>query len=58
MAQYKPRPNVSGGAGGERFDHRANVKEGAKLARRLQDAAEIAEAIAPDEAPVEKEASQ
>jgi len=31
------RPNVSGGAGGERWDKRANVKNMARRARRIQD---------------------
>jgi len=31
------RPNVSGGAGGERWDRRAHVKNMARRARRIQD---------------------
>lgn len=42
------RPNVSGGAGGERWDRRAKVKSMARTARRSQDAALIAEGLDED----------
>lgn len=39
------RPNVSGGAGGERWDRRAAVKVMASRARRAEDDAMIAEGV-------------
>ena len=39
------RANVSGGAGGERFDRRAIVKRQACTARRRQDGETVAEAL-------------
>ena len=39
------RPNVSGGAGGERWDRRAVVKTMARGARRAQDNSAISEGL-------------
>ena len=49
MARWKVRPNVSGGAGGSRWQRRAEQKDDARFSRRLEDKQAIADGVDADE---------